>query len=292
VNLFTIETFKDGEIIAQTGDYNPKFILIKTGRAHVWHHPKTADAISTLSPNNGSGSHGLSSDRRTGSGEALMMEPCYPTPSLLHLISASDEKKKANITTANLKNVPHTSPILEAEPPGTPPPLLSSINNFNMMNESIQEPSIAPPSIQNIKIADEMDIDESTRQHLSILSSTVPQARSSKNMSKKMSEKDEFELEMNRKLLGPVVGVRSMSDSLIKKRKTESAVGGGGGVDRTGKIVSSEGDAVKGSKSRRETAFGSGARKRRRELQVNMSDSLNSFAVTNTLSPQENISHQ
>jgi hypothetical protein len=48
VDMFSIEKFKDGEIIAQCGDAQPRFLLIKSGRALMWKHPKPDDLVKQL----------------------------------------------------------------------------------------------------------------------------------------------------------------------------------------------------------------------------------------------------
>jgi hypothetical protein len=280
--LFTIETFKDGEIIAQTGDYNPRFILIKTGRAHVWHHPQTAQALAGLSPDT-TFTFRKGVDSLSESFDDIG-EPPYPPPSLLHLISSNDKSKETRALSPDVK-----------EPAESPPPLLGNMNNSNVINESIYEPSMPPPSLYYeptnnnsnnntyARAASASAVDPSQRIDSSSLTPTTglfdPTSLLSVSTRKNNDSEDLFEKEMNRQNMEPLVRVfqprSKSSDRQQKKIKI-----GGGGVWRTGTKVSSEGNAAKNNKATgaSQDSDGGGSRNSRsRRLHVNAS--LKSFVV-------------
>jgi hypothetical protein len=43
--MFSIKTFKNGEVIAQCGDPTPVFIVIKSGTACIWSHPNPIELV-------------------------------------------------------------------------------------------------------------------------------------------------------------------------------------------------------------------------------------------------------
>jgi hypothetical protein len=43
--MFSIKTFKNGEVIAQCGDPTPVFVVIKSGTACIWSHPNPIELV-------------------------------------------------------------------------------------------------------------------------------------------------------------------------------------------------------------------------------------------------------
>jgi len=161
INMFTIESYEEGETIAHCGDVNPRMIVIKTGEAYIWRQPKTM--IRTLSDSRkgprilGPDSHKqlMSIDERFSEGldsspfsyrslSHSIVEPDDPPPQVMQTMTRRELLRQHDLPVTSSSSSAssdissnHSSMV---EPDG-PPPLFLSPSSLALMTLSAKSSS-------------------------------------------------------------------------------------------------------------------------------------------------------